>query len=658
MQGTNATMTIDKHRTVWGTALACAVGLLAFSSSAHAAVCAASDDAGGNWASYGRDLTNQRYQSEEQKIQRENVSTLGPTWVFTGDAGGLTQGQFSSTVVEQDGCLVATSINGSIYAADAYTGEVLWAKTIGAAPGSFLGGLFAPAIVGDKVFAQVGTPALPQVVALDLATGAELWRTVLWEHLADGNDGAMGPESSIVPFDGKLFVTSGFFESSVTSHPSFFILDQRDGQVLKKTTVIPREDWVRVTLGSGSGPVAFYSGGTIWGTPAVDTDSKYVYATTGNPTSHRQEHRYTNAIIKIDVDPAHPTFGEIVGSYKGDVDFAPEDYMTLQCRYLGELQVIYFGQFCNQLDADFGSSPTIYRDRNGRQIVAAIQKTCNFHAAYTDNMKPAWKATNLGPFVKNGCHAGAAFHGGTLFVPGNDGVLYALDGTTGKKRWGTKFGDEGIYVQPPTVANGVVYIVGQDGHLYGFDETTGEVLLNRELTSPDGSVVCSAAVGAGVSVSNNAVYAACDLGSGSTPGAAGAAGGNGAVFAYRLPEDGGGKVPPPTEPPPGGPTVPGVPGAPIVAVSTSGGYAPPSVSITQGSLATFANVDPTASHDVTARDRSNGKPLFGSDLLAAGETTEVAGTDKLVPGRYGFLCSIHPAMQGTLEVTAAAKEAR
>ena len=632
-------------------ALACVLGVLASPGAAAAAVCTPEDDRGGNWSSYGRDVSNNRSQPAETKIGPGNVGTLGPVWAFTGDAGA-TFGQFSSTVVEHDGCVVATSINGSIYAANADTGEVLWSKVIGFGPGSFAGGLFAPAVVGDRVFVQVGMPVLPQVIAFDLATGAEIWRTVLWQHLLDGNDAIMGPENSIVPFNGMLFAMSGMFESSSLTHPSYYILDQRDGQVLKKKTVIPQEDWVTITPGTGANPVAFQAGGSIWGTPAVDSKNKYLYATTSNPKSHRRQHPYTAAILKIDVSPARPTFGEIVGSYQGDRDFPREDYMSLQCRYLGELQVLYFGLLCNQLDADIGTSPTLYRDRNGRQVIAAIQKSCNMHAAYTKTMERAWRTVNLGPFVKNGCHGSAAFYKGMLFTAGNDGVMYAIDGTTGKKRWGTKFGDEGIYPQPTTVANGVVYI-GHGGELHAFDATDGTKLLTHRLTNPDGSVTCTAGVGGGVSVSNHTVYVACDLASGAT-GVGGAAGGNGAVFAFRLPEDGGVVVPPPAEPPSSGPATPGIPGAPIVAppAGANVGYATANISIAQGATATFVNADPAGTHDVTALKKGpDGKALFRTPLIAAPESADVAGTETLAPGSYAFVCSVHPAMRGSIEVT-------
>src|SRR5205085_11344093 len=66
---------------------------------------------------------------------------------------------------------------------------------------------------------------------------------------------------------------------------------------------------------------------------------------------------------------------------------------------------------------------------------------------------------------------------------------------------------------------------------------------------------------------------------------------------------------------------------------------------------TFTNTD-TADHDVTARlDGANGKPLFQSAKVAAGQSAPVTGAETLKPGTYDYWCSIHNFMKGTITVT-------
>jgi plastocyanin len=87
------------------------------------------------------------------------------------------------------------------------------------------------------------------------------------------------------------------------------------------------------------------------------------------------------------------------------------------------------------------------------------------------------------------------------------------------------------------------------------------------------------------------------------------------------------------------------------AASTS--YLTPSVTMDQGEALTFYSFDAQA-HDVTAKDKgADGKPLFMTPLIGAGDEAMVEGSQYLTAGSYDFFCSIHPNMEGTLTVTSA-----
>jgi plastocyanin len=82
-------------------------------------------------------------------------------------------------------------------------------------------------------------------------------------------------------------------------------------------------------------------------------------------------------------------------------------------------------------------------------------------------------------------------------------------------------------------------------------------------------------------------------------------------------------------------------------------YLTTEVAMDQGERVTFVNNDAIA-HDVTALDReADGKPLFRSPLVGAGGSAPVEGAEYLTTGRYRFLCSIHPQMEGALNVSSA-----
>ena len=70
--------------------------------------------------------------------------------------------------------------------------------------------------------------------------------------------------------------------------------------------------------------------------------------------------------------------------------------------------------------------------------------------------------------------------------------------------------------------------------------------------------------------------------------------------------------------------------------------------IDQGEKVTLRNLD-IAGHDVASKESG----LFQSELVGPGQTGPVLGTEYLKTGRYPFICTVHPGMEATLEVTSA-----
>jgi plastocyanin len=57
-------------------------------------------------------------------------------------------------------------------------------------------------------------------------------------------------------------------------------------------------------------------------------------------------------------------------------------------------------------------------------------------------------------------------------------------------------------------------------------------------------------------------------------------------------------------------------------------------------------------HDVVSDDAGpDGFPLFRTPLIGTGQSAAVEGLDRVEPGRsYGFFCTLHTNMRGTLTV--------
>ena len=79
-----------------------------------------------------------------------------------------------------------------------------------------------------------------------------------------------------------------------------------------------------------------------------------------------------------------------------------------------------------------------------------------------------------------------------------------------------------------------------------------------------------------------------------------------------------------------------------------------SYELAEGGLAAFHNEDAVSPgpHDVTATDTGpDGRPLFSTPQIRAGQEAPVDGAAALPAGSYDFYCTVHPFMGATLVVT-------
>jgi polyvinyl alcohol dehydrogenase (cytochrome) len=594
--------------------------------------CAPVGVTGGEWRSYGHDLSNTRHQDRERAIAPADVPTLAPAWTFSSTkAGGA--GDFTGTPTVADGCVFAGSNGGWVYAVNADTGALVW-KT--QAPH---GGLINSSVTVDSgtVFAAVSKTARsgcttncggPYVIALDEATGALKWAS----GPIDAQPGADVYGSPVV-FGGLVFegVSGGAAElgpqaDRIDFQGSFVLLDAPSGALVKKTWTIHSPD----THDN-------FAGATIWSTPAVDPDTKYAYVGTGNPFKPQAEAEHADSVVKIDLDRTRPTFGEIVASYKGNVD----EYVAmdqLPCvDFMGHNPVTYpqgLGS-CGDEDLDFGAAPNLFTDANGRKLVGAGQKSGVYHVVDAATMAPVWKTPVGPPSAVGGIVGSTAVDPSGIYGPVTmGGYLWSLD-RTGGPRWASPVGDGVHWGNPVAVGNGIVYTVDLKGFLDAYDGRTGAPLLHRPVAAGSSTGNSPVASWGGVSIARNTVYAAV--------GISGLA--DGFIVAFKPGGGEGGGLPPAPQPPPapnlptGSNTVIAGPGA----VATT--YATPTVTVQHGQSLSFTNLD-VPQHDVRADNNS-----FGSELISTGQSGPVTGVEKLSPGSYPFYCSLHRNMTGTLTVS-------
>jgi outer membrane protein assembly factor BamB len=487
-----------------------------------------------------------------------------------------------------------------------------------------------------------GDPCIgPYAAAFDQASGQLVWAS----RSVDNQPGADSYGSPVVFQNTLMIGTSGGAAElgdeadRYAFQGSMNFLDASTGAVVKKT-------W---TIHPPKQPDDLFAGGGIWSTPAIDTEDRVAFVGAGNPFKPQAEHPHTDAILRFDLDRRSKTFGEITGSYKGTIDEYFPGYSDFPCYDIPGNPPPYYPQglgSCGDIDMDFGASPNLFRDQSGRKLVGAGQKSGVYHVIDAKTMKPVWTQITGAPTAVGGILGSTAVDGDAIYGPDTvPGYVWSLKRSDGSYRWAGPIAD-GLHWGPPVAyANGIVYSVDFHGFLDAFDARNGVQLLKRPLVMGGGGPLGIS--WGGVSIARNTIFAAVGvLGLADGFVVAFRPGGAGDVVTDLQETDlggGGGGG--------GGPSLPAGPSIVSGPGAASTGYATPAMISFAGSKVSYTNLD-NVLHDVTAADKgADGRPLFQSKLIGLGESTPVDGTEKLEAGKtYGFYCSIHPGMKGTLSV--------
>jgi polyvinyl alcohol dehydrogenase (cytochrome) len=427
---------------------------------------------GGEWATYGSDLHGSQRQDLEDTIGVGNVGGLQQAWI-TADTGYQ-----SPPPIVSGGC-VFINTKGHIEAFDLATGATVWRST-----GADTSDTFAVTVVDGRVHVGLHNGGRPRAAAFDVTDGHLLWKS---DEIWFGYQATQ--QASAIVHNGiqVLFTTGPDFDPQ--ARQGYGLIDAATGAVLYKSTTIPEADY-------GAG----YAGGGVWGTPTVDPATNYLYVGTSNPESKTKEHAYDDAIIKLDLDRTRPTFGQIVGSYKGTPD-SVTGYDNPVCQSVGDkawvnLTVYGSSPACGQTDVDFGIGPTLWRTPGGRLLGAATQKSGWLHVFDAETMQPVWdRQLFVSLSFLGGNIARSATDGKTLYVVANPGVLYAFDGESGTERWRAPLTGVPMKGGNVALANGVVYYTDEPG-AKAWNAATGEQLWTSPFTP-------GASIGSGIAVAGH-----------------------------------------------------------------------------------------------------------------------------------------------------------
>jgi outer membrane protein assembly factor BamB len=392
---------------------------------------------------YGHDPQRTSYNPDETRISAANVADLVQAWQDNIGINTSTVQAFSAPSVANGTVYVASSVStgNNLFALDAFTGVPRWNAFIGFNPDECFGvAIGSTPAISDGVVAIGGGDGA--YYGLNALTGSQLWRDAI-----DQGPSGFAWVSPLIA-NGRAYVGA----ASDCDNPSI------QGEVHA------------VSLSTGSRTAGLpivpdgQAGGGIWNSPTLSADGGTIFIATGEDFQG-YDGPNTRALLALDPD-------------------------TLEVRAANR-------QGPTDEDADWGTTPIVFHDSQGRPMVGAGHKDGTFYAYYQDDISdgPAWSWAP-GPSVGMlPAYDPTAGEGGLLFI-GSKQHLYALNASDGTPLWTSP--QVGEIHGNFAVANGLVYVNG-GGSLIIIDEATGDIL--RTIT-PDG-------VGPGLSgpvVSNGLVY--------------------------------------------------------------------------------------------------------------------------------------------------------
>jgi polyvinyl alcohol dehydrogenase (cytochrome) len=227
----------------------------------------------GVWDGWGMDSANSRYQPAAGGLSRETAPKLALKWAF--GYPGVTTAFAAPTI--SGGRLFVGSADGAVYSLNARSGCVYW--TYRAAEG-----VRTAILISSNGQAAYFGDLQGNVYGVDALSGGLLWKTRVDEHLYAEITGTPKLEAGrlYVPVSGGAEQVAagnpGF--ACCTFRGSLVALDAATGKQLWKTYTIAQA--AKPTGGNAaSGQAWGPSGAALWSSPTVDLDRKTIYAGSG-----------------------------------------------------------------------------------------------------------------------------------------------------------------------------------------------------------------------------------------------------------------------------------------------------------------------------------------------------------------------------------------
>ncbi len=264
----------------------------------------------GDWLQWGRTYDGQNF-SPLAKINRDTVKDLAPAWRTP-----LVRGVAMPTPLVHDGVMLLQTTPDTVLALDAATGAELWRQArapIDVSPTMKMG----LGLSNGMVF--VPTSDL-HVLALDVKTGAQLWDHTIEVPPPGAKSATLGLRSA--PFVVGDKVIEGVTTSFVPGGGFIVALDIKTGKEVWRFNTIPRPGEPGGETWNGL-PIEKRSGGSVWHQGTYDKDLNLIYygvaptydtgpmLTPSGIPGTSQTALYTNSTIAL-----NPDTGKLVWYYQ------------------------------------------------------------------------------------------------------------------------------------------------------------------------------------------------------------------------------------------------------------------------------------------------------------------------------------------------------
>ncbi len=246
-----------------------------------------------DWLSWRRTRDSHGYSPLDQ-ITRDNVDELQLAWVLA-----IKEGNNQTTPLVHDGVMFLANPGNVVQAIDALTGDVIWEYRSPLPEDAQRGATRTLALYGDKVYLATLDAAL---VALDAATGAEVWRTVKADY-------TQGFTQRGGPVIANGVVVSGINGCNRYTEQTCFITghDPDTGEELWRTSTIALPGDPN-SASWGDTPPYLRAGGDTWipGSYDADLDLFYIGTAQAKPwvaasrgMTTGQDALYTNSTLAL-----------------------------------------------------------------------------------------------------------------------------------------------------------------------------------------------------------------------------------------------------------------------------------------------------------------------------------------------------------------------